>query len=62
MGIKELKTEIQKALDKIPENILEDILSYLKEMQGKSRTEIDKVRHLKKILTEDRELLKKLAQ
>ena len=62
MTTKEIKSEIQKTLDNIPENILQDILNYLKEIQGKS---VDKVRlgkNLHDILTEDKELLERLAE
>ena len=62
MTAKDLKIEIQKVLDNVPENLLEDVLSYLQEIQKRSASEFNNSQHLKKILTEDRELLKKLAQ
>lgn len=58
----QLKNEIQNVLDKVPEDVLQDILYYLKAFQAKTKDQIDKSRHLKMILTEDRELLEKLAQ
>ena len=58
----QLKNEIQNVLDKVPENVLQDILYYLKDFQAKTKDQIDKSRHLRKILAEDRELLEKLAQ
>jgi len=58
----QLKNEIQNVLDKVPENVLQDILYYLKDFQTKTKDQIDKSRHLRMILTEDRELLEKLAQ
>lgn len=62
MTAKDLKIEIQKVLDKVPENLLKDVLSYLQEVQKRTASEFSNSQHLKKILTEDRELLKKLAQ
>lgn len=62
MTAKDLKIEIQKVLDQVPENLLEDVLAYLQEIQKRTASEFNNSQHLKKILTEDRELLKKLAQ
>lgn len=58
----QIKTEIQKVLDEVPENVLLDILNYLKQVQDQSHDQIVLGNNLKKILTEDRELLEKLAQ
>lgn len=57
-----LKIEIQKVLDQVPENLLEDVLSYVQDVQKRGTSEVSNSQHLQKILTEDRELLKKLAQ
>jgi hypothetical protein len=62
MTAKDLKIEIQKVLDEVPENLLEHILSYLQEVQKSNAADFADSQHLKKILMEDRELLKKLAQ
>ena len=61
MTTKELKSEIQKTLDNVPENILQDILSYLKEIERKPKKRIDLARNLRTILTEDKALLERLA-
>jgi mRNA-degrading endonuclease RelE of RelBE toxin-antitoxin system len=58
----EIKTEIQKVLDQVPENVLYDILDFLKELQDKSADQIKLANNLRKILSEDKELLDKLAQ
>jgi len=58
----EIKTEIQKVLDQVPESVLEDVLDFLKELQNKSADQIKLTNNLRKILSEDRELLEKLAQ
>jgi len=58
----EIKTEIQKVLDQVPESVLQDVLDFLKELQTKSVDDIKLANNLRKILSEDRELLEKLAQ
>ena len=62
MTAKQIKTEIQKVLDSVPEVILEDILKYLKTIQGKPSDTISLSQNIRKILNEDRELLERLAQ
>ena len=62
MAAKDIKYEIQRALDNIPENVLPDILDYLKSIQGKSADKIRLSKNLRDILTEDKELLEKLAK
>ncbi len=62
MTKQQLKTEIQKVLDNVPETVLQDILTYLKEIEGKTTDEVEMSSLLRKILSEDKELLEKLAQ
>ena len=62
MTNKDIKTEIQKVIDTIPESVLQDILDYLKQLQGKTSGQIELSANIKKILSEDKELLQKLAQ
>lgn len=61
MKTKEIKTEIHKVIDRIPENVLQDILDYLKQLEDISQTKRELSKNLKLILTEDKELLDKLA-
>ncbi len=58
----EIKNEIQKVLDKVPENVLKDILDFLKDLQSQPSGRLDLASNLRQILAEDKELLKKLAQ
>ncbi len=58
----QLKTEIQKVLEKVPEEVLGDVLAYIKELQKHSEDDLELARFMKQTLTEDRELLHKLAQ
>ena len=62
MTTKEIKSEIQKALENIPESVLQDILDYLKAIQNKSADKIKLGKVLRNMLTEDKELLEKLAK
>jgi hypothetical protein len=62
MTAKQIKNEIQKVLDSIPEVVLEDILKYLKTIQSKSPDTISLSKNIRKILSEDSELLERLAQ
>ena len=62
MTIKELKSEIQKTLDNVPENILQDILIYLKEIESQPKKGLDMARNLRTILAQDKSLLGRLAR
>lgn len=62
MTAKEIKSEIQKTLDNVPQDILQDILNYLKSIQGKSPDKIKLSKNLRDILAEDKELLDRLAK
>jgi mRNA-degrading endonuclease RelE of RelBE toxin-antitoxin system len=57
-----IKTEIQKVLDKIPEAILQDVLDFLKELQNQPGEKVKLTNNLRQILSEDKELLERLAQ
>ena len=61
MKTKQVKTEIQKLLDTAPDNILQELLEFLKQAQAQNKDKSALSSHLKKILQEDRELLEKLA-
>jgi hypothetical protein len=58
----EIKIEIQKVLDNVPENLLHDILSLLKDLQNESTEQIQITHALRQILSEDKELLERLAK
>jgi hypothetical protein len=58
----EIKLEIQKVLDNVPENVLQDILHLLKDLQNVSTERIEITHSLRQILTEDKELLERLAK
>lgn len=62
MTTKQIKSEIQKLLDTVPDDVLQDLFDYLKEAQKQSRNQAELTSHLRKIIHEDRELLEKLAK
>ncbi|MCU0433619.1 MAG: hypothetical protein MUC87_09225 [Bacteroidia bacterium] len=58
----QLFSEIQKVLDNVPETILQDVLDFLKALQDQPADKVKLANNLRQILSEDRELLEKLAQ
>ena len=62
MTAKEIKVEIQKLLETVPDQVLKELLAYLKEAQSKDESTIMLSSHLSQILREDKEVLQKLAQ
>jgi hypothetical protein len=62
MATKELKDKINKVIDNMPDDILEDVFNYLKAMTNKSRSDIMLSQNLGKIIEEDKNLLDKLAK
>lgn len=62
MSKDEIKYEITKVLDRFSDKALEDILAFLKNIEDKHRTAIFNSDLLQKILSEDKDLLQKLAQ
>jgi len=62
MTTKDIRKEINRVIQKVPDDFLDDILAYLKEVENKSKQDIESFRHLKQIFKEDQELLEKLAK
>ena len=57
-----IKTEIQKIIDKVPDDMLEDIYNILKDFADKNPDSIKLSHNLNKILLEDKGLLERLAK
>ena len=57
-----IKIEIQKIIDKIPDDMLEEIYPILKDFADKSFDSIKLSHNLNKILSEEKGLLDKLAK
>ena len=62
MSKEEIKHEINKVLDHLPDKALQDILSFLKAMEQKQTFTLTDRAVLDKIIPEDKDLLEKLAK
>lgn len=62
MAAKEIKEKIYRVLDKMSDEVLEDVLKYLKSLTNKSKDDILLSRNLGRILEEDKKLLERLSQ
>lgn len=62
MTTKDMRSEIQRQLDEVPEAILQEVFEYLRGFQAKSPEEQKRLLGLKRILTEKRDLLLRLAK
>ncbi len=58
----ELKSEIHKAIDNVPENVLPEILEYLNSKQHQSPDREKLYEFIDKVFKEDDGLLRRLAQ
>ena len=61
MSKEEIKSEINKILDTLPDKALEDLLSLLRSISDSQSRTFDTIAILSKILEEDNNLLKRLA-
>ena len=62
MSKNEVKEQINKVLDNVSDEALESILNYLKELISKSENDLILSNNLNKILSEDKEVLERLAK
>ena len=62
MSRDELKEKIAKVLETVPEDILEDVLDYLKLLITNPKEKLSITTKLRQIINEDEELLQKLAK
>ena len=62
MSKDEIKYEINKVLDHLPDKALEELLSYLKSIEVSGSTSLFDKRTIDQIISEDKTLLQKLAQ
>ncbi|NEN25036.1 hypothetical protein G3O08_16165 [Cryomorpha ignava] len=58
----QIRTEISQLIQKLPENQLESILEYLRQVEKTSAEQVETANFVKKIFEEDAELLKRLAR
>jgi hypothetical protein len=62
MSKDQIKYEINRVLDKFSSDALEELLSFLKQLEERNNPATVNSDVLQRILSEDRELLEKLAQ
>jgi site-specific recombinase len=62
MTTNEIKSEIQKSLDNVPESVLQDILDFLKQAENQPADRLNLIWDLRDIFAEDKELLERLAK
>jgi glutamyl-tRNA reductase len=62
MTTKQLKSEIQRLIERVPDAVLQDLIDYLKQAQKQTKEQAELSSYLKKIIHEDKELLEKLAK
>lgn len=62
MTTKDIKSEIQKSLENVPESVLQNILSYLKQVENQPIENVHMMKNLRDILIEDKGLLERLAK
>jgi hypothetical protein len=62
MTAQDIKSEIQKSLDRVPESVLQNVLDYLKQVENQSEEKVKLIKNLKDILSDDKELLARLAK
>ena len=61
MTVQEIRHEIHKVVDNMPEEVLQNVLEYFRELEHSSKDKIKLAQNLKTILSEDKELLHKLS-
>lgn len=62
MSREEVKTAINQLLDNSSEEVLQEVFHYLKCTESKSNYSVTLSQNLRTILTEDKQLLERLAQ
>lgn len=62
MSREEVKSAIRELLDNSSEQVLNEVFEYLKSTEGKTAQSVSLSQNLRTILTEDKELLDRLAQ
>ena len=62
MSREELKEEISKVLESVPDEVLEDVVDYLKLLISNPKEKLSMTIKLRQIIHEDEALLQKLAK
>lgn len=62
MSTQEIKSEIKKSLDRVPDSVLQTIFDLLKQAEKYPAEKVNLTKNLQKILSEDKALLERLAK
>lgn len=62
MDKEQIKAEIHKFLDRVPESVLSEVLELLKQAENLPAGKENLVSHFREILREDKNLLERLAK
>ncbi|QXV67352.1 hypothetical protein INP83_09770 [Mucilaginibacter sp. 21P] len=62
MTTTEIKEELHKAIDNVPETSLNEALAFLKSLQSNSEKKLKRARNFERILEEDKDVLERLAK
>lgn len=62
METKQIKSEIRALLENVPANVLHDILEILRLAENQTNERFNLIKNLKDILSEDKDLLERLAK
>lgn len=62
MTTTEIKEELHRVVDQVPDTSLNEALAFLKALQSNSPERLKRAENFKKILKEDKELLQRLAK
>ena len=62
MSKDQIKYEINKVLDQFSNDALEELLAFLQQLEKRHKSDTINIDHLQKVISEDKELLQKLAQ
>lgn len=62
MTVIELKTEITKKLEHLPENASSDVLNLVNELQHRTDEEIKRDKNFEKIIADNKEVFERLAK
>ncbi len=62
MSTQDIKSEIKKSLDRVPDSVLQTIFDLLKQAEKYPAEKVNLTKNLQKILSEDKALLERLAK
>ncbi len=58
----EIKQEIVEIMERLPADVLKELLHYLKKLDSPKEEKVPLLKHLKRVMEEDNEVLQRLAR